>query len=171
MVEHLSTIVENFPGTANQTRCFTHILNLVAKNILRQFDTRKKAGDDDAEDLDDATKALAALELELEDSPAELAEDSGEEGDDMSHDDEDGLGDGRSGMSDDEMAELEENIVPIRLMLTKVSLTVRKLSNTYLTAGTAARTCQCNQELLHDNPPSLACEAWGTRLEGSDDAT
>ena len=77
----------------------------------------------------------------------------------MSHDDEDGLGDGRGGMSEDEMAELEENIVPIRLMLTKVSLTVQKLSNTYLTAGTAARACQCNQELLHDNPPSLACEA------------
>jgi hypothetical protein len=34
MIEHLSTLVENFPGAANQTRCFTHILNLVAKSIL-----------------------------------------------------------------------------------------------------------------------------------------
>ncbi len=117
MIEHLSTIVENFPGAANQTRCFTHILNLVAKSILRQFDTQKKTRDNDAEDLDDATKAFAELELELEDN---LVEDSGEEGD-MSEDDEDGLGDARGGMSEDETAELEENFIPICLMLTKVS--------------------------------------------------
>lgn len=46
MVKHLATLVENFPGAANQTRCFTHILNLVAKSILRQFDVAKKAADD-----------------------------------------------------------------------------------------------------------------------------
>ena len=41
MVEHLATLIEDFPGAANQTRCFTHILNLVAKSILRQFDVAK----------------------------------------------------------------------------------------------------------------------------------
>ena len=65
MIEHLSTLVENFPGAANQTRCFTHILNLVAKSILRQFEVRKKTNDD-PDDTDDATKALAALAQELE---------------------------------------------------------------------------------------------------------
>jgi len=120
MIEHLSTVVENFPGAANQTRCFTHILNLVAKSILRQFDTRKNSRDNNAEDVDDATKALADLELELEDNPAELVEVSGEDGD-LSDDDDDGLGDERGSMSEDEMAELEEDIIPIRLMLTKVS--------------------------------------------------
>jgi hypothetical protein len=57
MIEHLSTLIENFPGAANQTRCFTHILNLVAKSILRQFDTPKKAADGDFRDLDDASDA------------------------------------------------------------------------------------------------------------------
>ena len=38
MVKHLSTLVENFPGAANQTQCFNHILNLVAKSILHQFE-------------------------------------------------------------------------------------------------------------------------------------
>src|SRR6202030_1804579 len=45
MISHLATILEEFPGSANRTRCFAHILNLVAKCIMRQFDapkTRKK---------------------------------------------------------------------------------------------------------------------------------
>ena len=125
MIEHLSTLIESFPGAANQTRCFTHILNLVAKSILRQFDTPKKAADGDSGDFDDATDALAALALELEDNEA-AADDSDEEGDDDDEmggedDNEDGLGDERDGMSDAEVAELEESLVPIRLMLAKAS--------------------------------------------------
>jgi len=64
MVEHLATLVDNFPGAANQTRCFSHILNLVAKSILRQFDVPKN--NSEAGDLDDATKMLAGLTQELE---------------------------------------------------------------------------------------------------------
>ena len=135
MVEHLSTLVENFPGAANKTRCFTHILNLVAKSILWQFEARKtrKAGDN-SEDADDAKKALASLARELEieyntDMNEELAEleeedvDSEEESEvDLDRDDnEDGLGDELNGMSKEEVAELEETVIPIRLMLTKVS--------------------------------------------------
>ena len=41
IVEHLAMLVENFPGAANKTRCFNHILNLVAKSILRLFDAPK----------------------------------------------------------------------------------------------------------------------------------
>jgi len=126
MIEHLSILVKNFPGAANQTRCFTHILNLVAKSILRQFEARKKTRDGEAEDVEDATKALAALaqELEREDS-AELA-DNPEEGlevdDEIEADDDDnGLGDEHNGTSEEDVAELDKSLVPIRLMLTKVS--------------------------------------------------
>src|SRR5271155_6012938 len=46
MIQELSDLRENFPGATNQTRCFTHILNLVVKSILKQFDPpKKKAGD------------------------------------------------------------------------------------------------------------------------------
>ena len=130
MVEHLSTLVENFPGAANQTRCFNHILNLVAKSILRQFEVKKKAGNlnADSEDLDEATRALAVLtqELELDNGPIELPEladdkDEGKEDDEVTEDDKDGLHHERDNMSDDEVAELEECLVPIRLTLSKVS--------------------------------------------------
>src|SRR5258706_8937232 len=116
MVEHLATLIENFPGAANQTRCFTHILNLVAKSILCQFDVAKKTVDD-APDLNEAFDALALLAEELEDSgiPAddEVADDEVEDdGDGADNDNDDGLGDERGGMAEEDVAELEQSLIP-----------------------------------------------------------
>ncbi|TFK61912.1 hypothetical protein BDN72DRAFT_749645, partial [Pluteus cervinus] len=38
MIEELVNLLDNFPGPANQTRCFTHVLNLVVKSMIKQFD-------------------------------------------------------------------------------------------------------------------------------------
>lgn len=121
MVKHLATLVENFPGAANQTRCFTHILNLVAKSILRQFDIAKRTADDPP-DLNEAFDALALLAEELEESgiPTDNDGDDGDNDDDGLGDDDEGLGDERGGMSEEEVAELEKSLTPVRLMLTKV---------------------------------------------------
>ena len=35
MIDKLADLLDDFPGEANRTRCFTHILNLVAKNIIK----------------------------------------------------------------------------------------------------------------------------------------
>ena len=53
MVESLATIMSNFPGEANRARCLAHIVNLVAKIILRQFDEprKKKKKTDDVLDM------------------------------------------------------------------------------------------------------------------------
>ena len=69
MVEHLSTLTDDFPGAANQTRCFNHIFNLAAKSVLWQFDSPKKNATIDTKDLEDPMNVLARLELELEESP------------------------------------------------------------------------------------------------------
>lgn len=42
MIAEMANILEDFPGAANQTRCFLHILNLTAKSILRQFEVPRK---------------------------------------------------------------------------------------------------------------------------------
>ena len=42
MIESLATIMNTFSGEANRARCLAHIVNLVAKIILRQFDMSKK---------------------------------------------------------------------------------------------------------------------------------
>jgi len=41
MIESLATIMSHFSGEANRARCLAHIVNLVAKIILRQFDRSK----------------------------------------------------------------------------------------------------------------------------------
>ena len=42
MVESMAEIMAHFSGEANQARCLAHIVNLVAKIILHQFDMSKK---------------------------------------------------------------------------------------------------------------------------------
>ena len=63
MIEHLATLVDTFPGAANQTRCFAHILNLVAKSILRQFES-PKANTNKA--MAEAAEELAAVPDEID---------------------------------------------------------------------------------------------------------
>ncbi|KAF8546591.1 hypothetical protein OG21DRAFT_1373998, partial [Imleria badia] len=38
MIKALSKMVPTFRGAASHTRCFLHIVNLVAKSLIRQFD-------------------------------------------------------------------------------------------------------------------------------------
>ena len=73
MVEELANLLDDFPGPANQTRCFLHILNLVVKSIIRQFDLPKSKkrsdGRDELEDdptLDAATAELLKLAADID---------------------------------------------------------------------------------------------------------
>src|SRR5204862_4148131 len=65
MIDELADLLPNFPGAANRGRCFLHIVNLVAKTFLKQFDVPKK---DVNTAIDEAEKELIRLAegLELE---------------------------------------------------------------------------------------------------------
>jgi len=110
MIDHLATLLDNYPGSANWTCCFTHILNLVAKCIMKQFNTPKKnkTGGDTSEIDNDVADDLAAtfdeLEEELED------EDRGDWEYDMHVD-----------MVNEDVEKLEENVKLVRRVLSKVS--------------------------------------------------
>ena len=39
MIDELGSMLDDFPGAENQTCCFLHIINLVAKSVLRQFES------------------------------------------------------------------------------------------------------------------------------------
>lgn len=117
MINHLADLLEAFPGEANRTRCFTHILNLVARCIMRQFDDPKKSkkggSAGEGENVDDLVDALADLGDDLEDN----------EGMDNEAEEEDTAGwipDGREDMTEAEVQELEESVKPVRRVLTKV---------------------------------------------------
>jgi hypothetical protein len=115
MIDALSELVVTFPGAANRTRCFTHILNLVVKVILRQFDVPKAKAD---EALDAASLALVDLAGDIDMEEADM-DDGGDDED--SDDGEEGWFDPRYGMSQEEREALDVAVRPVRLVLVKVS--------------------------------------------------
>jgi hypothetical protein len=124
MIENLGELIDDFPGAANQTRCFLHILNLVVKSILKQFDLpkKKKTSGKDLADETDEILDQAAEEL------LRLGDDVDNEGNLMANDEEDddndeGWIDEREEMTEDELKDLSASVAPVRLLLTKVRIT------------------------------------------------
>jgi len=68
-------LAEQVPGysTVNRTRCFTHILNLVAKSLLRQFDVTKSK-DSSNKDLSPEEEHLLALAEGIDDEELIMAQ-------------------------------------------------------------------------------------------------
>ena len=122
MIEHLAVLVDAFPGAPNQTRCFTHILNLVVKSVLRQFEAPKKG-----KELADVVDHVV-MEIDNDNDDKDEGDGSDNEGgsnecedvdDEVVDDDEDGLLPDE--MSEEESLRVKERVKPIRLVLTKVS--------------------------------------------------
>ena len=125
MVEEMAGLLENFPGAANQTRCFLHILNFTTKSILHQFEIppKKKSGNDNGDDdskvpINKAMSELMALSTEIE-NDQDMAVDDLEDSED-GDDNKEGFVDERQDLSAEQITELEEDVKPVHLMLTKV---------------------------------------------------
>lgn len=88
-----------------------HIVNLIAKAILKQFDAPKKRSKDmDMSELEELAEDIEAEELKTRMDAAD--DDEG---------DIDSSIDPRDGMTEEEEEALDLNVQPIRLILTKVS--------------------------------------------------
>jgi hypothetical protein len=112
MVEELEFLIHDFPGATNRARCLTHILNLVVKSIMQQFDEPKGNKD---ERVDDTMAEWLKLAAETEE------EEEGNTADGNGDDNVEGCVDERLMMSVEELKELGEAIKPICFLLTKVS--------------------------------------------------
>jgi len=113
MTVKLMDLICNFPGEANSTRCFAHIINLMAKILLRKFDVCNKKADSA---LDKAEKILLELAegIDLEEFHIRVVvQVDGEDDDDI-----DGLIDEVAKLSDNEQDRL--SIRPVKLTLVKV---------------------------------------------------
>ncbi|GLB45149.1 hypothetical protein LshimejAT787_2000540 [Lyophyllum shimeji] len=126
MIDRLQELVEAFPGQANLTRCFNHVLSLVAKTVVRQFDVVKDKEDEAQDNAEKALQELAAgtdledLEMQVEELRAQLGGESvGAEDDDLED-----WEDERELLSHVEREALDENTRPIKLVLVKL----RKIS-------------------------------------------
>jgi len=134
MIEHLSSTLDDFPGPANQTRCFVHTVNLIAKSILKPFDIQKQK---DIRAFNDAAHALA--DTIDEHDPEQAVRDDEEKGDDEDE-------------GEEEDNEFNACLEPIRSMLLKVRLfTCLDPNPKLLTNIEATETFVCTQE-LDDQP-------------------
>jgi hypothetical protein len=81
MVTTLGDLLVAFPGDTNRTQCFDHIINLIAKSIIKQFDVSKTAQKDSL-DHDKKCQVLMVLAEDLEEEELETREGEHCEGDD-----------------------------------------------------------------------------------------
>jgi len=119
LIEELANIVEGFPGEANQTRCFNHVINLVARSVVNVFDAPKKKCDRDASGLSTQEELLLKLAEGIEREELVTREMLGPDED--LDDDLSGWVDEVELLTAEEKAELEVSIVPVRLLIVKVS--------------------------------------------------
>ena len=121
MIKHIGNSLGNFPGPANQTRCFVHTVNLIAKSILKPFDTPK-------------SKEPKSKDVQVfEDAMAEIRENEGNKEDNKEGDDSNSEDDNDNNDDNDKLA---MRLDPIRSVLQKVSLRpITLILTSWLTNG------------------------------------
>jgi len=117
MIDELGNLIISFPGDANHAWCFNHVVILIVKSSIHQFDVPKGKAD---VVLDEAKRELRelmeGLDIEEEEMVGEweVLEDDDDENTD-------GWIDEVASLSVADREELDANIRPIRLVLVKVS--------------------------------------------------
>ena len=122
MIKHLAVVIDTFPGAPNQTQCFAHILNLVAKTVLHQFEGLKKEWA--AKELAAVAKELGAVVDEINgdnddgsDSGTNEGSDECEDVDDeVVDDDDDELPDELDELLEEEVLSIKESVKPLWLV-------------------------------------------------------
>jgi hypothetical protein len=126
MISELANILPDF-SEVGHTRCFLHIVNLVAKSIIKQFDLQKGQGDRYLDKAEQELVDLASVD-DLEDEQANQIMEHEIDGDidvgDGANDNNDGWIDETMLLSPSERQRSEEDIHPVKLVLAKVSLSV-----------------------------------------------
>jgi len=118
LITELADLIDEFPGPANQTRCFTHVLNLVVKSIIRQFDLPDPKGGKN-QMLEEGAKELLSLAGNIDDEEDILSRDR-EDGVAGEDDNVEGWIDERTLLDEDDLEDLEKSVEPVRVLLTKV---------------------------------------------------
>jgi hypothetical protein len=156
MVVELAELIETFLGTSNQTWCFNHIINLIAKTILRQFDIQKNRAESALNDAEQELRNLAegADIEELVTAVEQSAEDKDE-------DDMDGWVDERATLDKNECEQLDKSTRPVKLVLVKVATfsLLRQLCDSHV----LLQLCKLVYSILHST--TIILPRWYDILE------
>jgi hypothetical protein len=119
MINKMDTMLTRF-SSVNRTCCFAHILNLVAKSLLKQFDVKQDEKKDG--DLNDDEQMLLAIAGDIEEEEQIMAQENNTKDRDTEDDDSlEGWVDEVEALTDEERENLQESIWPIKRMLVKVT--------------------------------------------------
>ena len=106
-------------SSVNRTHCFSHILNLVTKSLLKQFDVTRDNKKD--EDLNDDKQELLALADDIKQEEITIAqENDNNDGETEDDDNDEGWVDEVQALTEEKCENLEESIRPVKKMLVKV---------------------------------------------------
>ena len=136
MIESLTNIISHFPGAANRARCTAHIVNLVSKIILQQFDARKKTkgpkkksekANDNVNSTNVSNEPINGAEVEDEDDLTNFADDLDREEQEVVDDEDDEMSENVAADLEEieeamkeEIAEVAKKVKPIRRILFKI---------------------------------------------------
>ena len=116
MVKALGRLNNSFLGAVSHVWCFTHIINLVAKTVLHQFNIARKGDDTDVDtDADEVAALLSEIAAGVDLKSVEDDNEGGENDDDI-----DGWVDECKDLSDEEHKELHKSVLPVKLISAKV---------------------------------------------------
>lgn len=175
MITSLTKIISNFPGAANRARCTAHIVNLVSKIILKQFDARKKtkrtkkksenANDkpENANDkVDNANEPDNGTEEDNEDELTSLADDLDREEQEVVDDEDDGMSESLAADLEEieeamkeEIVEVAKKVKPVQRVLYKVRSFIILLTLTLLMYVSAPEARLCHKKVNNDTPPTM----------------
>jgi hypothetical protein len=115
MLEELDDLLSGF-SSLNRTRCFAHILNLVAKALLKQFDVKSE----EKNDLNDDERSLLDMAANIKAEELTMAQEDDDDSDIDDNDSNDSWVDGAEALTPEERVNLEESIRPVKKTLVKV---------------------------------------------------
>ena len=129
LIQRLSEEVPSFGGQTARVCCFAHIVNLIVKSILSQFDAPKKNGmvsmaDEELDTEDDEGLLIDLADGLIDDMENKVEEVPPEDRDVDNVDNADGWVDERKEMSMAEWKALAKDVMPAQHMVLKVSCTL-----------------------------------------------
>ena len=150
MVTEMHTKIPAF-NKVMRTRCFLHILNLVAKSMLKQFELPKKKAEDFTEEEREVLGDLAELgkDLDIEEFATRQAEEDDVEVDIAPDDDDEELDWVEEvQLTEEESRRLREQVKPISRMLIKVNemLTFKPTFDAFSGAKTSVQDCKLDDQ-------------------------
>lgn len=128
MITHMASILPGFDGQLSRIRCFAHVLTLVAKCLIREFDATAGKEPDEAA-IDEAELRGLAENQDAEEFVTQMENEAELDEDEAKKDDPDDEVDPMAELTDDKKKEFVRNVLPVKLVMAKVSSTILVFEN------------------------------------------